>query len=84
MTDLLPRQDIAEGAPYDHPDHGRVVIVLVDDGTVYYESLADRPTQTPLMHDHPLDTFRRIVDPLPQQLDLPGATAAADTSLGGR
>jgi len=84
MTDPLSRQDIAEGAPYDDPDHGRVVVALVDDDTVYYEQPPDRPTQTALMHNQPLDTFRRIVDPLPQTLNLPGATATTDTSLGGR
>ena len=82
-TDPLPRQDIAEGAPYDHPDHGRVVVVLIDDGVVYYEQpRSTKPLDNP-MYKTPLDRFRHIVTPAPQTVTLPDATATADTSLGG-
>ena len=84
---MLNRQDVVADAPYDHPDHGRVVVVLIDssDDTVYYEQANDRHTNSQFTHMHSddLDTFRRIVDPLSQTLDLPGATATADTSMGG-
>lgn len=86
-TNTLSRKDVAEGAPYDHPDHGRVVVTLVDDdsGVVYHEQPDQRLTNSQFteMHSDNLDTFRRIAEPLPQTLDVPDAMADADTNMGG-
>lgn len=84
---MLSQQDLSEGAPYEHPDHGRVRVVLIDEAahTVAFESVDQRLPNThfrPMATDD-IDHFRRDAEPLPITLDLPAGEASADTNLGG-
>lgn len=79
---MLPRQDLAEGAPYRLPDHGRVEVALIDDaaGVVYCEAL-DTGTQPAPMYKVSIDDFRARADPLPVTVAVPTTDVATDTHL---
>lgn len=78
---MLDRQDLAEGAPYELPDHGRVRVTFVDeaDGLVYYERIATDGPRTP-MHKAPIDDFRRRAEPLPVIVSVPTTDITCDTN----
>lgn len=80
---MLERKDIAEGAPYDHPEYGEVRVVLVDGSTVVFEQPDERLSMadSPPLHKERIEDFRRTVDPLPVSIAVPTRSIDIQTNI---
>jgi len=72
--------------PYQHAEHGRVVVQAVADDTVYFDIVGEtiHGTDQPLCGRQPREAFEAATEPAEQGVSLPTAEIAADEpSLGG-
>jgi hypothetical protein len=78
----LPIQDLAEGAPYELPEYGRVEIELIDENhdLVFFRRL---DTLQPMidMVKISMEGFREDADPLPIAIEVPTSDHTSETNL---
>lgn len=72
---------IAEGAHYDHDEHGPVVIVIAEGGEVFLRSLTKTAgrTDTPAHYRESEDRFREHAAPRKRTIDVPTTTLGLST-----